>query len=324
MVRVAVMALALTVMSGIAAAQSDEVKWPLRPIRFIVPFQAGSSSDTIARIVGQKLAERLGQQIVIENKVGGASVLGTEAVARAEPDGYTIGLANTSSHAATTALVRTLAFDPIKDFAPVAMIGSSPFVLLVTPALAARNVQELIALAKASPGKLNYASAGIGTLSHLAAALFENMAGIQLTHVPYRGTGQSMIDLMEGRIEILFGTIAPSLPQIREGKLRALATTGEKRNSMLPDIPTVAESGLPGYEAALWTAIVLPAGAPADVLTRLNREVLAVVNTPEIQASLDQQGVETEPGTPEALAARIRSDVVKWRDVVDKAGIRAQ
>jgi tripartite-type tricarboxylate transporter receptor subunit TctC len=324
MMRVAVMALALTVMSGIAAAQPDEAKWPARPIRFIVPFQAGSSSDTIARIVGQKLAERLGQQIVVENKVGGGSILGTEALARAEPDGYTIGLANTSSHAATTALVRTLAFDPIKDFAPVAMIGSSPFVLLVTPSLHARNVQELIALAKASPGKLNYASAGIGTLSHLAAALFENMAGIQLTHVPYRGTGQSMIDLMEGRIEILFGTIAPSLPQIRAGKLRALATTGETRNSMLPEIPTVAESGLPGYEAALWTAIVLPAGAPAEVVTRLNREVLAVVNTSEIQASLDQQGVETEPGTPEMLAARIRSDVVKWRDVVDTAGIRAQ
>ncbi|HEY4747479.1 MAG TPA: tripartite tricarboxylate transporter substrate-binding protein, partial [Steroidobacteraceae bacterium] len=208
--------------AGPSAAQPS--RWPDRPIRFIVPFQPGSSSDTIARIVGQKLGERLGQQLVIENKVGGASVVGTEAIARAEPDGYTIGLANTTTHAGTTGLGATLSFDPVKDFTPVAMIGNSPFVLLVTPGLTARSVQELIGLAKERPGTLNYASAGPGSTTHLAGALFASMAGIELTHVPYRGTGQSVLDIMEGRIEMVFGTIAPSLSYIRSGKLRALAT----------------------------------------------------------------------------------------------------
>jgi tripartite-type tricarboxylate transporter receptor subunit TctC len=308
-----------------AAAQSAQPShWPDRPIRFIVPFQPGSSSDTIARIVGQKLGERLGQQLVIENKVGGASVVGTEAIARAEPDGYTIGLANTTTHAGTTGLGGALPFDPVKDFTPVAMIGNSPFVLLVTPGLTARSTQELISLAKERPGTLNYASAGPGSTTHLAGALFASMAGIELTHVPYRGTGQSVLDIMEGRIEMVFGTIAPSLSYIRSGKLRALATTGEKRTAMLPELPTLAEAGLRGYEAGLWTAIVLPAGAPADIVRRLNQEVNAAVNSPELRAALDKQGVETDTGTPESLAARIKADLVKWRDVAMKAGVRAQ
>jgi tripartite-type tricarboxylate transporter receptor subunit TctC len=248
--------------------------------------------------------------------------VGTEAIARAEPDGYTIGLANTTTHAGTTGLGATLSFDPVKDFTPVAMIGNSPFVLLVTPSLTARSVQELIGLAKERPGTLNYASAGPGSTTHLAGALFASMAGIELTHVPYRGTGQSVLDIMEGRIEMVFGTIAPSLSYIRSGKLRALATTGEKRTAMLPELPTLAESGLAGYEAGLWTAIVLPAGAPADIVRRLNQEVNAAVNSPELRAALDKQGVETDTGTPESLAARIKADLVKWRDVAMKAGVR--
>ena len=308
---------------GAATAQNAAAvsRWPERPIHLIVPFQAGSSSDTIARIVGQKLGERLGQQIVIENKVGAASIMGTEAVARAEPDGYTLGLANTTTHAGTSGLGGTLPFDPVKDFTPVAMIGSSPFVLLVTPSLTARSVQELITLAKERPGALNYASAGPGSITHLAGALFAKMAGVQLTHVPYRGTGQSVLDIMEGRIEMVFGTIAPSLPHIRSGKLRALATTGEKRVSMLPELPTIAESGLPGYEAALWTAIVLPAGAPPAIVARLNREVNTIANDPEIVALLDKQGVETQTGTPEALGARIKNYLAKWREVVNASGV---
>jgi tripartite-type tricarboxylate transporter receptor subunit TctC len=326
MPRLVLMVLASMIAANVAFAESsvNEAKWPVRPIRFIVPFQPGSSSDTIARIVGQKVGERLGQPLVVENKVGGATIVGTETIARAEPDGYTIGLANTSTHAATSGLNEKLSFDPIKDFTPVAMIGSSPFVLLASPHLPVANVQELIALAKAKPGVLNYASAGTGTLSHLAAALFEKMADVKLAHVPYRGTAQSVFDLMEGRIELLFGTIAPSLAHIREGKMRALATTGRKRNEMLPDIPTVAESGLPDYEAALWTAIVLPAGAPASIVARLNREVTAAVKSPDVQEALFKQGVETDPGTPEDLAERIRVDLEKWRDIVKKAAIGVQ
>ena len=208
-----------------------------------MPFQPGSSSDVIARIVSQRLAERLGQQIVVDNRVGASATLGSEAVARAEPDGYTMGLANTTTHASATALQAKPAYDPVKDFTPVVLIGSSPMVILATPKLAAQNIQELIALAKAKPGTLNYASAGPGSIAHLTGALLEKMADIRMVHVPYRGTAQSVIDLMEGRIELLMGTIAPSLAHIRDGKMRALATTGAKRNAQLPDVPTVAESG---------------------------------------------------------------------------------
>ena len=317
---------ATAAVAGRAAAQpaADDAHWPDRPVRLIVPFGAGSSSDTIARIVSQKLGERLGQPFVIENKPGAATILGTETVAHAAPDGYTLELANTTSHAATSALNATLSFDPVKDFAPVALFAYSPFVLLVTPALDVKSVADLIAAAKAKPGALNYASAGIGSMTHLAGALFASMAGIQLTHVPYRGSEKSMIDLMQGRIEILFGTIAPTLPQIRSGALRALATTGPKRNAMLPDLPTLAEAGLSGYEAALWTAFVFPAGVSPAIVTRLNAEVNAIIKDPEVVALLMKQGVETESGTPDMLAARIKGDLAKWRDLVVKAGIKAQ
>ncbi len=306
------------------AAQSAAAAWPERPIHLIVPFGAGSGSDAIARIIGQKLSERLGQPVVIENKPGGSTVRGTEAAARAAPDGYTLELANTTSHATIAALGIRLAYDPIKSFTPVGLIAYSPFVLLVTPGLEAHSVQELIALAKAKPGKLNYASAGVGTMAHLAGALFTILARVDINHVPYRGTEQSMIDLMQGRIEILFGTIAPSLPQVRAGKLRALATTGARRNAMLPDVPTLAEAGLTGYEAGLWTGLVFPAGVHPEIVARLNAEMNAVMRDPDVVARLATQGVEVDTGSPAALAARIKGDLAKWREVVTKAGIRAQ
>jgi tripartite-type tricarboxylate transporter receptor subunit TctC len=312
--------------AGTASAQpAADTKWPgERPIRLIVPFQPGSSSDVIARIVSLRLAERLGQQIVVENRVGASATLGSEAVARAEPDGYTMGLANTTTHASATALQVKPAYDPVKDFTPVVLIGSSPMVILATPKLAARNIQELLALAKAKPGALNYASAGPGSIAHLTGALLEKMGNVRMTHVPYRGTAQSVIDLMEGRIELLMGTIAPSLAHIRDGKMRALATTGAKRNAQLPDVPTVAESGLAGYEAGLWSAFVLPAKAPPAVVARINREVIAVVNAAETRAALDKQGVVVETSTPEELATLIRNDVARWGAIIREAGITAK
>ena len=319
MIRLVSAFLALFVSPCLAIAQG----WPAeRPIRLIVPFQAGSSSDTIARIVSQKLSDRLGQQIVIDNRVGASSMIGTEAVARAQPDGYTLGLANTTTHASATALSANPSYDPGKDFAPVALIGSSPFVLLGAPKFPATDVAALIAMAKQKPGSISYASAGPATMAHLSGALFEKMAGVRLVHVPYRGTGQSVVDLMENRIELLFGTIAPSLAHVRNGKMRAFATTGERRNAMLPEVPTMAEAGLPGYESALWTALVLPAGAPAPIIERLNRAAVAVLNLPDTREALDKQGVEIETGTPEALALRIRSDAAKWRDVIVGAGLK--
>jgi tripartite-type tricarboxylate transporter receptor subunit TctC len=320
-VRLVSAALAGLISAGAAQAQSADARWPERPIRFIVPFTAGSSSDTVARLVAQKLGERLGQQPVVENRVGGGGSLGTAEVARAEPDGHTQGLANTSTHAVAASLV-AIAYDPVKDFAPVSMLVSSPFVLALYPGVPAQTVQDLIALAKAKPRMLNYASAGPATLAHLSGALFEKLAKIELTHVPYRGTAQSTLDLLEGRVEMQFGTIPPTLTHIRAGKLRALAVTGAERNAALPDVPTIAESGLPGYECSLWQAIVAPAATPGAIVARLNREVTAILNDPEVRAAFAKHGVEPEPGSPEALGARIRDDVQKWRDVITSAGIR--
>jgi tripartite-type tricarboxylate transporter receptor subunit TctC len=323
MSRFAITLVAGLLAAGVAFGQSDN-RWPTeRPIKLIVPFQPGSSSDVIARIVSKGLSDRLGQQIVVDNRVGASATLGSEAVARAEPDGYTIGLANTTTHASATAMQAKPAYDPVKDFTPVVLIGSSPMVILATPKLPANTIQELLALAKAKPGTLNYASAGPGSIAHLTGALLEKMGNVRMVHVPYRGTAQSVIDLMEGRIELLMGTIAPSLAHIRDGKMRALATTGAKRNAQLPDVPTVAESGLPGYESGLWTALVLPANAPPAIVTRINREVIAVVNTPETRAALDKQGVVVETGTPEEVGVLIRNDVARWGAIIREAGIAA-
>ncbi len=314
-------AVVLALAASSAQAQANDARWPERPIRLIVPFTPGSSSDTVARLVAQKLGERLRQQLVVENRVGAGGSLGTEQIARADADGYTLGLANTSTHAVAASLA-TLAYDPVKDFAPVAMLGSSPFVLAMYPGVPAQTIAELIALAKAKPRALNYASAGPATLAHLSGALFAKMARIELTHVPYRGTAQSTLDLLEGRVEMQFGTIPPTLTHIRAGKLRALAVTGAARNPTLPDVPTIAESGLPGYECSLWQAIVAPAATPAAIVARLNREITAILDDGDLRAAFAKQGVDAEPGTPDALGARIRDDVKKWREVITSAGIR--
>jgi tripartite-type tricarboxylate transporter receptor subunit TctC len=322
MTRLLLAVLALLLPAGAAHAQSAaDARWPERPIRFIVPFTPGSSSDTVARLVAQKLGERLGQQLVVENRVGAGGGIGTEQVARAEADGHVLGLANTSTHAVAASLA-ALSYDPVKDFAPVSMLGSSPFVLALYPGVPAQTVPDLIALAKGKPRALTYASAGPATLAHLSGALFEKTARIELTHVPYRGTAQSTLDLLEGRVEMQFGTIPPTLSHIRAGKLRALAVTGAIRNSTLPEVPTMAESGLPGYECVLWQAIVAPAATSPAIVARLNREVTAILNEPDVRAALAKQGVEAEPGSPEALGTRIRDDVRKWREVITSAGIR--
>jgi tripartite-type tricarboxylate transporter receptor subunit TctC len=296
-------------------------QWPDRPIRLIVPFSAGSSSDIIARLIAARMGERLGQQVVVENRVGGSTIIGTDAVAKAAPDGYTLGLANTTTHAASAALTPSLPFDPVKDFAPIAMIGSSPFVLIGATQVAASTLQEFVALARTKPGALSYASAGTGTLAHLAGELFKHRAGIDVTHVPYRGTAQSTVDLLQGRIELSVSTIPPTLQHIRDGKLRALAVMGEKRNAMLPSVPTMAEAGVADCEAGLWTALVVPARVPADIVRRLNETVLAIMNAPDLREQLKAQGVDPEPGSPDVVAARIQADVAKWRAVAASAKI---
>jgi tripartite-type tricarboxylate transporter receptor subunit TctC len=314
----------LSLLVALGAADSPTLgqsDWPARPIRLIVPFMAGSSSDIVARIVAQKVGDRLKQQVFVENRVGASGDLGSEAVARAEPDGYTMGLANASTHAVAPSVNSRLGYDPIRDFAPVSMLGSSPFVLSVYPGLPAKSIAELIGLAKAKPRTLTYASAGPATLAHLSGALFEKMGRIEMVHVPYRGTSQAALDLMEGRVDMQFGTIPPSIGNIRAGKLRAIGITGAVRNAALADVPTIAEAGLPGYESSLWQGYVVPVGTPPGIIARLNREVTAALNDAGVRSALSEQGVEPEPGPPEALGDRIRADVAKWRDVIISAGI---
>jgi tripartite-type tricarboxylate transporter receptor subunit TctC len=308
---------------AVASAQAEDA-WPTKPVRLIVPFPAGSATDIVARILAEKLGGRLGQQVVIDNRSGASGNIGSEAIARSEPDGYTIGLATNSTHAVAASLNKKLAYDPLKDFAPVSMIGSSPYVLAVNPKLPAKSVSELIALAKQKPGALSYGSAGPASLAHLAGALFSTLAGVELNHVPYRSSNQAVIDVIEGRIDMQFGTLAPTMPHIRAGKLRALATTGLKRVDLLPDVPTLDEAGLRGYEASLWMAIVAPAAVPPAIVDRLNKELRVALTDRDVVAALAVQGLTPEPSAPDELHERIRNEIAKWRTVVAKAGISLQ
>ena len=324
MIRLLSIALASAVIAISAIAEAGEDGWPERPLRLVVPFPAGSSTDIIARILAQKLSPRLGQQIVIENRAGASGNIGADTVAKAAPDGYTIGIATASTHAVAASLSANLPYDPIKDFAPVAMIGSQPYVLVLHPALPARNLAELTALAKAKPGTLNYGSAGIASLAHLATELFASMAGVNIIHVPYKSSSQSMTDMITGRLDMQFATIAPSLPTIRAGQLRALVTSGKTRVAALPELPTVAEAGIAGYEAALWVSFVVPSRTSPRIIARLNREVNDVLESSDGTEALVAQGMAPEPGPPEALTERIRGDIEKWRGVAAKAGIRSE
>jgi tripartite-type tricarboxylate transporter receptor subunit TctC len=317
------LALACSALSADAAAQ-DSGTWPRQPIRLIVPFPAGSSTDIVARILAQKLTARLGAQVVIDNRSGASGNIGVDAVAKAAPDGATIGIATASTHTVAPALGTHLPYDPVKDFAPIGIIGSQPYVLVVFPGLPAHDLAELIALAKAKPGTLNYGSAGVASLAHLATALFASMAGVDIIHVPYKSSSQSMTDMVTGRLDMQFATIGPSVANIRAGQLRALATSGRRRVAVLGEVPTVAESGIAGYEAALWISLVAPAATPASIVARLNRELNEILGSADAKEALAAQGVDAEPGTPEALTDRIRADTDKWRAIVTRTGIRAE
>jgi tripartite-type tricarboxylate transporter receptor subunit TctC len=317
----ALLIVALAAGSSDAQTATSSAGWPSKPIKFIVPFPGGSSTDVVARIVAQMLSPLIEQSFVIENRVGASGMIGAEAVARAEPDGYTIGVATTSTHALASSLSANLRYHPLRDFAPVSMIGSSPYVMVTDPRLQARSVQEFVALAKSKPGKLSFGSAGPGSLAHLAGVLFSNMIGAQLIHVPYKSSAQSVTDLMTGRLDMQFATIPPTLPLIRSGQMQALATTGGKRSVALPELPTIAEIGLSGYEAVLWMAIVVPAAVPQPIVDRLNRELTKVLDSPEAGAALKAQGMDIESSTPDALRDRIANDLEKWRSIVAQAGI---
>jgi tripartite-type tricarboxylate transporter receptor subunit TctC len=315
---------ALTIGSAAAQPMASEPGWPSRPIHLIVPFPPASTADVVARVLGQKLGARLGQQFVVENRVGASGNIGAELIAKAAPDGYTVGIVTASTQAVAVTLSTSLPYDPIRDFTPVVMIASSPYALVVYPGLPARSVAELIALAKRKPGALNYGSAGPASLAHLAGALFATMTDTQLTHVPYKSTAQSVIDMMSGRLDMQFATIPPSIQTIRAGQLRALAVTGKSRVDALPETPTMAEAGVPGYEATLWFALVAPAKFPPGLAARLNREIAEVLDAADMKDLLAQQGLVAEAGPPEFLTAQVRGDIAKWREVIARAGIAAE
>ncbi len=317
------LALALSI-APFASVHAQDAKWPDRPIRFIVPLPAGAAADVMARLIGQKLTEKLGQPVIVENRAGASGTIGTDVVAKAAPDGYTLGMATSTTHVTAGILNRKLPYDPVKDFAPVALVGISPYVLTVHPSVPANSVAELIALAKAKPATLSYSSVGEASLAHLAIQLFSSMAGVELNHIPYKSSTQAVIDLNEGRIDLQFGILTTTHQFIRDGKLRALAVTTEKRVEDLPEIPTMAEAGLPGYEATLWFAVMVPAATPADIVARLNRDINAALAEPDVKKTLASQFIYTKQSAPAEIRETIRADVEKWRALAAKAGLRAE
>jgi len=314
-------AIALMLLSTLTAfAQSA---YPAKPVRIISIFAPGGGNDVICRLVAQQLTERLKQQVIVENRVGANGIVGTEAAARSAPDGYTFTLIP-SGHTVNASMYKKLPFDSIRDFTPITLAGAGPLVLAVHPSLPAKNVKELIAVAKARPGQLTYVASGVGASGHLAGALFDSMTGTKMVHVPYKGMSLAVSDLMGGQVSMTFGTSLSVIPPVRTGRLRALATTGAQRSPALPDLPTVAESGLPGYEASLWYGFVGPARMPPEIVQRLNTEIAAILALPDTREKLASQGVDARSTTPEEFARILTADVARWAKVVQKLGLQAE
>jgi tripartite-type tricarboxylate transporter receptor subunit TctC len=303
-----------------AAAQA----WPAKPIRLMVPFPPGGSTDIVARIVAQKLGEKLGQPIVIENRGGAGGTIGTALIAKSAPDGYNLAVASTSTHVVAPGVYAKLDYDPVKDFAPVGLMAISPYLLVVNPSVPAKSVQELVALAKKQPGKLNYASAGVGSTTQLAMEMLKSASGTFMLHIPYNGNGPAGTAVVGGQVEILFGSLPALLGHAKGGRVRALAVGTPKRSPSLPDVPTVAESGYPGFDASLWLAIVAPAGTPQAIIDRVNREIASIVSAADTREAFDKAGTEPLTGTPADLAAMIRDGVPKYAQIIKRAGVKAE
>lgn len=289
----------------------------------VVPFPAGGGTDIVARIVLQKMGESLGTTLVVDNRGGAGGTIGTELVARAPGDGYTLGIVS-GSHAINPSLYRKLPYDALRDFSPITLLVSGPGVLVVHPSVPARSVKALIVLAKARPGQLNYASAGNGTPPHLAAELFKSMAAVDMVHVPYKGNSQAMTDLVSGAVSLSFPTIPSALPHVRSGRLRALAVTSRERSRIVPEIATIAESGLPGYDASSWYGMIAPARTPEPIIRRLHQEAVKAVDSADVREKLVQQGLEPVASTPQEFETTIKADLAKWAKVVQSSGARIE
>jgi len=326
MIRIAMRVLSVaTVFACVAAAGNalcQAPAYPAKPIRLVVPFPPGGATDILARDVAQKLTEAWGQSVVVDNRPGAGGNIGAELVAHASPDGYTLLMGTVGTHAINASLYAKMPYDHIRDFAPVILVAGVPNVLVVNPALPVNSVAELIAYAKANPGKLNFASSGNGTSIHLSGELFKVMAGVQMTHVPYKGSAPAVQDLISGQVQLMFDNLPPSLPQIKAGKLRALAVTSATRAPALPDVPTMAEAGLPGFEASSWFGVLAPAGTPPAIVAKLNAEIAKWLATPEAKERLSKQGANAAGGSPEDFVKHIAAETAKWAKVVKDSGAK--
>jgi tripartite-type tricarboxylate transporter receptor subunit TctC len=307
----------------LALAQGAPAQYPAKPIRLVVPFPAGESVDATARLVGQSWSAALGQQIVVDNRGGAGGTIGSEAVAKSAPDGYTILWGNSGPLAIGPGLYKKLGYDVTKDFAPVSLVATLPFVLFASPMLPANSAGELVAYAKAHPGEINFGSTGVGSGLHLIAELFKTEAGIRIVHVPYKGVAQALPEIMSGKVQIAFNTIPAFLPHVRAGRLKALMITASSRSPLLPEVPTAPEAGLPGVIGTGWHAVVAPAGTPRDIVAKLNQTLAATVAAPDMRNALVAQGAQPVGGSPEELRAFMQDEAKKWARVIEASGARA-
>ena len=313
-------AIVLCAAAPIAAAQS----YPTKPVRLVVPFAAGGALDVVGRVIGAKLGESWGRQVVIENRLGASGNIGAEFVAKSAPDGYTLLMSSVTTQAISMSLLAKPPYDFVRDYAPIGLTSSAPLGLIVHPALPAKTVKEFIALARARPGELNYFSSGTGSGTHMAAALFDQMAGVRTTHVPYKGGAQGVTDLVSGELQFAFSTIGLAQPHVQSGRLRMIAISSPKRYSRLPNVPTIAESGVKGYEAAQWYGVVAPAGTPATIVNKLATDINAIVAQPDVAERFYSQGIEPVSSTPEQFAAFIKASVAKYAKIVQATGVKPE
>ena len=306
------------------AALARAQPYPAKPIHFIVPFPPGGGNDTVARAIAQQLGPDLGQPVVVDNRPGAGGSVGAELAAKSPPDGYTLFLAGVGSHAVNPNLHARLAYDPVRDFTPITLVATAPSVLVVNPAVPARTVAEFTAYARANPGKLNYASNGNGSAAQLAAAMYESMANVRMVHVPYKGIAPALTDLLSGEVQLMFGTVVALVPHIQAGKLRALAVTSRKRSALLPDVPSLAESGLPDYEAGSWYGVMAPAGTPREIVERLHGAIARALKQPDVAQRLAAEGAIVIGSTPAEFGAHIKAELARVGNVVRAAGIRIE
>ncbi|MDB5810788.1 MAG: hypothetical protein JWN94_2910 [Betaproteobacteria bacterium] len=309
---------------GAVSANAQNASYPVRPIRFIVPFPPGGSTDIYARILGPRLADAIKQQVVIDNRPGAGGALGADLAAKAAPDGYTIWLGQTNNLAIGPAMRTKNSYDPIRDFSPITLLMRAPQVLVINAGSPINSIKDLIAAAKAKPGTLTFASAGIGSSGHITGELFNQMAGVKMTHVPYKGATPAMIDLRGGRVTYLPTSLASAAQFVKNGTIRAIATTGTTRARLMPDVPTVIEAGVPGFEVDSWHGMLAPAKVPREIIARLNREIVALLDRPEVREALLSEGGDITPGTPDQFAAFLKTEVAKWAKVIKEAGITAE